>query len=75
MPPTMTGGQAAVAALEAHSIDLIFGIPGGHSLALYDAFHASKKIRHVLGRHEQGLGLMADGHARRESHNPRRRFF
>jgi thiamine pyrophosphate-dependent acetolactate synthase large subunit-like protein len=58
-----TGAQLAIAALEAHGVDTVFGIPGVHTLALYDALRASS-IRHVLARHEQGAGFMADGYAR-----------
>src|SRR5215213_186925 len=58
-----TGAQLAIAALEAHGVDTIFGIPGVHTLALYDALRTSS-IRHVLARHEQGAGFMADGYAR-----------
>jgi thiamine pyrophosphate-dependent acetolactate synthase large subunit-like protein len=58
-----TGAQLAIAALEAHGVDTIFGIPGVHTLALYDALRSSS-IRHVLARHEQGAGFMADGYAR-----------
>src|SRR5438067_8248666 len=60
----MTGGEAAVATLQAQGIEVIFGIPGGHSLALYDAIARQTSIRHVLGRHEQGLAFMADGYFR-----------
>lgn len=59
----VTGAQLAIAALEAHGVDTIFGIPGVHTLALYDALRTSS-IRHVLARHEQGAGFMADGYAR-----------
>ena len=41
----------------------VFGIPGVHNLELYRGL-ASSRIRHVTGRHEQGLGFMADGYAR-----------
>src|SRR5215218_8033916 len=58
-----TGAQLAIAALEAHGVDTIFGIPGVHTLALYDVL-GSSRIRHVLARHEQGAGFMADGYAR-----------
>jgi acetolactate synthase-1/2/3 large subunit len=58
-----TGGAAAIAALEAAGVEVVFGIPGVHTLALYDALHDSG-IRHVLARHEQGAGFMADGYAR-----------
>ena len=60
----MTGAEAAVAALEAQGICTIFGIPGGHSVPLYDALARHRRIRHVLGRHEQGLAFMADGYSR-----------
>lgn len=58
-----TGAELVVAALEAHGVDTVFGIPGVHTLALYDALRSSS-IRHVLARHEQGAGFMADGYAR-----------
>ena len=60
----MTGGEAVVATLKAHGVDTIFGIPGGHNLPIYDALARQDNIRHILGRHEQGLGFMADGFAR-----------
>lgn len=65
-PPvaTATGGDVAVAALVAHGVDTVFGIPGGHNLALYDALAREPAIRHVLPRHEQGAAFMADGYAR-----------
>lgn len=58
-----TGAQLVIESLEAHGVDTVFGIPGVHTLALYDALHESS-IRHVLARHEQGVGFMADGYAR-----------
>lgn len=60
----ITGAEAIINTLEAHGVDIIFGIPGGHNLALYDALSRQDRIRHILGRHEQGLGFMADGYAR-----------
>ncbi|MDQ3695052.1 MAG: thiamine pyrophosphate-binding protein [Chloroflexota bacterium] len=63
MGTRVSGGQAVVRALVAHGVDTIFGIPGVHTLALYDAL-VDAPIRHVLGRHEQGVGFMADGYAR-----------
>jgi thiamine pyrophosphate-dependent acetolactate synthase large subunit-like protein len=60
---TATGAELAIAMLEAHGVETVFGIPGVHTLALYDALHSSS-IRHVLARHEQGAGFMADGYAR-----------
>ncbi len=62
--PRLTGGQAVVASLRAHGVDTIFGIPGVHTLPLYDALLDTPEIRHVLARHEQGVGFMADGYAR-----------
>ena len=63
MVERMTGGQAVVRSLAEHGVDVAFGIPGVHTLALYDALIDSP-IRHILGRHEQGVGFMADGYAR-----------
>jgi len=60
----MTGGQVVVAALEAHGVDVVFGMPGVHNLALYDALYDSAQIRHVVVRHEQGAAFAADGYAR-----------
>jgi thiamine pyrophosphate-dependent acetolactate synthase large subunit-like protein len=60
----LTGGQAVVAALEAHGVDVVFGIPGIHTLHLYDALYQQSRIHHVTTRHEQGAGFMADGYAR-----------
>lgn len=60
---TMTGGQALVAALAAHGVDTVFGIPGTHNLEIYRHLGAHG-IRHVGTRHEQGAGYMADGYAR-----------
>ncbi len=61
---TVSGAEAAVATLQSNGVDTIFGIPGGHSLAFYDALARQNAIRHVLGRHEQGLAFMADGYSR-----------
>src|SRR5581483_4270767 len=47
-----------------HNVDTIFGIPGVHTLPLYDVIRQEQGLRHVLTRHEQGTGLMADGYAR-----------
>lgn len=58
-----TGGETVIRSLVKHGVDTIFGIPGVHTLALYDAL-VDAPIRHVLGRHEQGVGFMADGYAR-----------
>ena len=58
------GGQALVAALVSAGVDTIFGIPGTHSLPIYDALVDTPEIRHIMVRHEQGAAFMADGYAR-----------
>ena len=60
----MTGGEAVVRSLEAHGVEVVFGIPGVHNLAIYDALTRSDQIRHIVARHEQGAAFMADGFAR-----------
>ena len=60
----MTGGEAVVRSLAAHGVDTVFGIPGTHNLAIYDALRKMGSIRHILARHEQGAAFMADGYAR-----------
>ena len=57
------GAGLIVRLLERQGITIIPGIPGGASLPLYDALHGSA-IRHVLARHEQGAGFIAQGMAR-----------
>ena len=59
----LTAGALVVAGLEAHGVELVFGIPGTHNLAIYKALGESG-IRHVTPRHEQGAGYAADGYAR-----------
>lgn len=59
----LSAGEALVGLLEAYGVDTIFGIPGVHNIEMYRALPRSK-IRHVLVRHEQGAGFMADGYAR-----------
>ena len=60
----MTGGRAVVETLDAWGVDVVFGIPGVHTLALYDALYDHPRIHHITTRHEQGAGFMADGYAR-----------
>ena len=61
-----TGAQLIVHLLERQGITTVAGIPGGTVLPLYDALSQSKTIRHVLARHEQGAGFIAQGMARTE---------
>jgi len=58
----MTGAQALIASLEHEGVDVMFGVPGGAILPAYDPLLDSP-IRHVLARHEQGAGHMAEGYA------------
>ena len=60
----MLGADAILRALEAEGVDVVFGIPGGAVLPMYDAFARGTTVRHVLARHEQGAGHMAEGYAR-----------
>jgi acetolactate synthase I/II/III large subunit len=60
----MTGADAILRSLEAEGVDVAFGIPGGAILPTYDAFAKGSTVRHVLARHEQGAGHMAEGYAR-----------
>lgn len=57
-------GDAVVDVLEAAGVRAVFGIPGIHTLGLYDALAGSASIRHILPRHEQGAAFAADGYAR-----------
>ncbi len=60
----MLGADAVLRSLEAEGVDVAFGIPGGAILPLYDSFARGTTVRHVLARHEQGAGHMAEGYAR-----------
>lgn len=59
----MTGAEAVVQVLVEQGVEVVFGIPGGAVLPLYDALYGAP-LRHVLARHEQGAALAADGYAR-----------
>ncbi len=58
----LTGAQALIKSLEKEGVDTIFGLPGGAILPVYDPILDSS-IRHILVRHEQGAGHMAEGYA------------
>ena len=60
---TQTCGEALVTMLEHYGVELVFGIPGVHTVELYRGL-AGSTMRHVTPRHEQGAGFMADGYAR-----------
>lgn len=59
----ITIGEALIEQLEAEGVDVVFGIPGIHTIELYRGL-AGSQIRHITARHEQGAGFMADGYAR-----------
>ncbi len=58
----ITGAEAVIKSLELEGVDVVFGHPGGAILPAYDPLLDSP-IRHVLARHEQGAGHMAEGYA------------
>jgi acetolactate synthase-1/2/3 large subunit len=57
-----TGAEILIASLEREGVTTVFGVPGGAILAAYDPLYDSP-IRHILARHEQGAGHMAEGYA------------
>jgi len=59
-----TGADLTIRLLERQGIRQIAGIPGGANLPLYDALARRDVIRHILARHEQGAGFIAQGMAR-----------
>src|SRR5437764_8990424 len=59
----MRGADALIGALERAGVEIVFGIPGGACLPVYDALHDSP-IRHVLVRHEAAAGHAAEGYAK-----------
>ncbi len=60
----MRGADAILRSLEAEGVEVMFGIPGGAIMPTYDAMAHGSTVRHVLARHEQGAGHMAEGYAR-----------
>ena len=60
---SITGAQSLVRSLENVGAEVVFGIPGGAILPAYDPIFDSKKLRHILVRHEQGGGHAAEGYA------------
>jgi acetolactate synthase-1/2/3 large subunit len=58
----LTGAQALIKSLEMENVEVVFGLPGGCILPAYDPLIESS-IRHILVRHEQGAGHMAEGYA------------
>lgn len=62
-PEQLIGAESVIRSLEELDVDVVFGIPGGAVLPVYDPLFDSKKLRHVLVRHEQGAGHAASGYA------------
>src|SRR6266542_5765983 len=58
----LNGGQALIKSLEMEGVEVMFGLPGGAILPVYDPLIESP-LRHILVRHEQGAGHMASGYA------------
>jgi acetolactate synthase I/II/III large subunit len=58
----LTGAQALIKSLESEGVEVVFGLPGGAILPVYDPIIDSS-IRHILVRHEQGAGHAAEGYA------------
>src|SRR5256714_20378 len=62
-PMKVSGALALLRALEHEGVEVIFGIPGGASMPIYDPLVDGSSIRHILCRHEQGAGHAAEGYA------------
>ncbi len=62
-PQEITGAEGVVRSLEMLGITDVFGLPGGAILPVYDPLLDSRKLRHILVRHEQGAGHAAEGYA------------
>lgn len=60
----ITGAQALIRSLCDHGTEIVFGIPGGVMIPIYDALYDCKTLRHMLMRHEQGAAHAAEGYAR-----------
>ena len=60
----LSGAEMVVRTLEDLGVDRLFGYPGGAVLDIYDALKDSRKIHHILVRHEQSAAHAADGYAR-----------
>jgi acetolactate synthase-1/2/3 large subunit len=60
----LTGSAMVVRSLQEEGVEVVFGLPGGTVIPLYDAFHDAKTPLHVLVRHEQSAAHAADGYAR-----------
>jgi acetolactate synthase I/II/III large subunit len=59
----MSAGRAVVEVLRAEGVRYVFGMPGGHTIGIYDALYGQQEISHILIRHEQHAASMAAGYA------------
>ena len=60
----LTGAQMVCECLLREGVEVMFGLPGGAILPLYQTFPEYPALKHILVRHEQGAGHAADGYAR-----------
>ncbi len=60
----MSGAEIFLEMLRREGVEVVFGMPGGAVIQIYDALHDHKAFQHILVRHEQGATHMADGYAR-----------
>jgi acetolactate synthase-1/2/3 large subunit len=60
----LSGSDALLESLKREGVEVIFGLPGGQVLPIYDSLYNYKDIKHILVRHEQAAGHAADGYAR-----------
>ena len=60
----LTGAQMVCESLIREGVDLVFGLPGGAILPLYQTMPQYPQLRHILVRHEQGAAMAADGYFR-----------
>jgi acetolactate synthase-1/2/3 large subunit len=58
------GADIVIETLKKEGVEVIFGIPGGAIMEVYDALYRQGGIKHILARHEQGAGHMAEGYAK-----------
>lgn len=60
----LSGGEMLIRAIADEGVDYVFGYPGGAVLHIYDALFKQDKVQHILVRHEQAAGHMADAYSR-----------
>ncbi len=58
------GADIVIETLKEEKVEVIFGLPGGAIMEVYDALYRDGSIKHILARHEQGAGHMAEGYAK-----------